>query len=915
MINDIINEQWQGHSHGEVEAALKLILQQILNDLEQGVEDGSIGREQLTQALKDAIDSIASKVPNDRRVNGKQLNADVTIGTGDIKVGNTNKTLTALLDEMQEDIEHAGGGVTQQDIDDAIAALVDGAPETLDTLKELATALDNTPNAITALTNLIDTKQDTLVAGNGIAIAQDGKTVSVAEAIRTGAGKGATAVQSVSVNDVPVTPDGNGNINIEVQSGGETVVINSDGANIVDSHTNNSVLVAGSARQVKMLYDNLMEVFNKLGNYAFPNGKPTLDWVGSIDKFSLSYYALNGCSTDTPAGQVSEGQIQIKLTPNNADAAFTVVQVNGADADWEFTGDNDGSIFVNIMVNQDIIVAATAVVGFNVSLGGASSNVRLMNTAAILNETYRGKIVADDHYDLPSGINAFMNGVSVDFSASGNSYSQATGDIEIANVTGAIVIIAQASLQSHLTLTLPNDAHIICKHGEDILGTQVDVYSGMMPYIVSIEAAPNYRFVNVPSVGGSALTRTGKKSYALLIATGSTEDITVTASVEAVQTYDVELPDDAHITSQLTDADGYSLGTKVDAGDSIRIMLTPAEGYTMSVGGVTMGADTLAEGTDYTLTMNGDTATIAITQVTGDISIAATSRMVNTIFKGIRYGDTANNAATLNYLYVGKYEDMAVSQLIDINGLASVKFFAGSATASSNHAILFFDANGKTMSKVLQGTSSAKTVEVPSGAYYARVQFPKSLLTGSTDVYVTDADDTDLWRLSEYDGPIGEDTDFLSSPYNPYPARADGSYIGYAIALANRAWNGHTNQDAIGSWQYKMTMVCKPGKSGETRLGYGVSPMVTPASAPSAVNIYSTARIPEDVTQKGALYAAKANGLVDWWLQAKASRDITDVPNDVAEMCLLFVADDDYEQQTYYFKINNVKVWEFIHNN
>ena len=180
MINDIINEQWQGHSHGEVEAALKLILQQMLNDLEQGVEPGSIGREQLTQALKDAIDSIATKVSNTRRINGYQLNADVTIGTGDIKVGNTNKTLSALLDEMQEDIEHAGGsGVTQQDIDDAIAALVDGAPETLDTLKELAAALNNTPNAITALTNLVDTKQDTLVAGNGIVVAQDGKTVSV----------------------------------------------------------------------------------------------------------------------------------------------------------------------------------------------------------------------------------------------------------------------------------------------------------------------------------------------------------------------------------------------------------------------------------------------------------------------------------------------------------------------------------------------------------------------------------------------------------------------------------------------------------------------------------------------------------------------------------------------------------------
>ena len=854
-----------------------------------------------------------------------------------VSVDNENyegETLDEVLDEVAQAIEEAGqggyappeGGIPKTDL----------AQSVQDSLDKADSALQDEDLADYATKTELADKQDALVAGTGIVIGNDGKTVSVAESIRTGAAAGATAyqkpasgipasdiangvipslpqniVQSVTINGGnPVTPDNNGNVNIQVQTGGETVVINSDGANIVDSHTNNSVLVAGSARQVKMLYDNIMEIFNKLGNYAFPNGKPTLDWVGSIDKFSLSYYALNGCSSDTPAGQVYEGSLQIKLTPNNADAAFTVVQVNGKDADWEYTGDNDGSIYVNIMVNQDIIVSATAEIGFNVSLGGASSNVRLLNTAAILNETYRGKIVADENYDLPSDITAFMNGASVDFSASGNSYSQATGDIEIANVTGAIVIVAQASLQSHLTLTLPNDAHIICKHGEDILGTQVDVYSGMMPYIVSIEAATNYRFVNVPSVGGSALTRTGKKSYALLIPAGSTEDITVTASVEAVQTYDVELPDDAHITSQLTDADGYSLGTQVDAGDSIRIMLTPAEGYTMSIGNITMGTDTLVEGTDYTLTMNGSTATIAIAQVTGDITVAATSRMVNTIFKGIRYGDTANNAATLNYLYVGKYEDMAVSQLIDINGLTSVKFFAGSATASSNHSIVFFDANGKTMSKVLQESSTPKTVEVPSGAYYARVQFPKSLLTGSTDVYVTDADDTDLWRLSEYDGPIGEDTDFLSSQYNPYPARADGSYIGYAIALANRAWNGHTNQDAIGFWTYYRSMVCRPGKANETRLGYGVSPIKQLTSIPTSITLTSSARIPDEPTAQGGLFLSKTNGTCGWWLQGKSPREINSgIPNDSAEICMLFVADDDYEQQTYSLKINNSTVW------
>lgn len=45
-------------------------------------------------------------------------------------------------------------------VDEKVAALVDGAPETLDTLKELADALNNQPDAITALTNTISKKAD-----------------------------------------------------------------------------------------------------------------------------------------------------------------------------------------------------------------------------------------------------------------------------------------------------------------------------------------------------------------------------------------------------------------------------------------------------------------------------------------------------------------------------------------------------------------------------------------------------------------------------------------------------------------------------------------------------------------------------------------------------------------------------------
>lgn len=54
--------------------------------------------------------------------------------------------------------------------DEAVAALVDSAPAMLDTLNELAAALQDNPDVITDLQNVAAGKQDTLTTGNGIVI-------------------------------------------------------------------------------------------------------------------------------------------------------------------------------------------------------------------------------------------------------------------------------------------------------------------------------------------------------------------------------------------------------------------------------------------------------------------------------------------------------------------------------------------------------------------------------------------------------------------------------------------------------------------------------------------------------------------------------------------------------------------------
>ena len=61
--------------------------------------------------------------------------------------------------------------------DEAVANLVNGAPELLDTLNELAAALDDNPNVIADLQDIASNKQNALVAGTGIDIT--GNTISV----------------------------------------------------------------------------------------------------------------------------------------------------------------------------------------------------------------------------------------------------------------------------------------------------------------------------------------------------------------------------------------------------------------------------------------------------------------------------------------------------------------------------------------------------------------------------------------------------------------------------------------------------------------------------------------------------------------------------------------------------------------
>ena len=88
----------------------------------------------------------------------------------------------------------------------AIAAMVNGAPGALDTLKELATALGNDPNFATTITNLIATKLDktgTAVKATGDAAGNDiQKTYATKEELNKQGGSLATVATTGSYTDL-----------------------------------------------------------------------------------------------------------------------------------------------------------------------------------------------------------------------------------------------------------------------------------------------------------------------------------------------------------------------------------------------------------------------------------------------------------------------------------------------------------------------------------------------------------------------------------------------------------------------------------------------------------------------------------------------------------------------------------------
>jgi hypothetical protein len=153
-------------------------------------------------------------------------------------------------------VDGTPGNTITNRIATAVSNLVDSAPATLDTLNELAAALQDNPDIISDLQDIAAGKQDTLTAGSNIDITSN--TISVTglttDDVSEGSNKYATAENIIDeLNDYGVIDLGFVDIDISGAVSAAQInsssIWNSDGS-IIRSAVSNSISTAGSATSV-----------------------------------------------------------------------------------------------------------------------------------------------------------------------------------------------------------------------------------------------------------------------------------------------------------------------------------------------------------------------------------------------------------------------------------------------------------------------------------------------------------------------------------------------------------------------------------------------------------------------------------------------------------------------------------------
>ena len=315
---------------------------------------GGIPYSDLSQDVRDTLNEVADKVT---QVPGKGLSTnDYTTEEKTKLAGLSNYNdaeLRQQITRLQTALDNLMNGESVTDAIDTFTEIVDFLNEIDTDDQTLFNQLKSLNEAITALRNTLSTKanssdvantyatkrdltsglsgkQDTLTPGTGISLAQNG-TISV-DADNTPtpdspkpvtSGGVSTALQAL-LSNIHIGQNGNWWVGPETDPNNDTGIKaqGPKGNSVVDGdtfHVINNLIDGGegdalSAEMGKTLMVAIQQILGALGNYAFPGGKPTIDWGGSSSVTYSVTYPSDSKVTHTGAGDTVELGSSLEVT-------------------------------------------------------------------------------------------------------------------------------------------------------------------------------------------------------------------------------------------------------------------------------------------------------------------------------------------------------------------------------------------------------------------------------------------------------------------------------------------------------------------------------------------------------------------------------------------------------------------------
>ena len=197
-INDIINESWQGHSHGEVEQALKDKIQELTERLDNLSPDDTIGYNQLSSEVKQLLTRAQNALLTTDIAGWAKAANKPSYNANEIGGVEGFANLLAKLQAMDTAIAAAGGGLTEDDID--VSTQEDGVVVMTFGTETYTINLNHTHPQYVVIAEL----DDYILAGTNVTITKNAQTGALT-INASGGGGGGGGISGITMNGNAVT--------------------------------------------------------------------------------------------------------------------------------------------------------------------------------------------------------------------------------------------------------------------------------------------------------------------------------------------------------------------------------------------------------------------------------------------------------------------------------------------------------------------------------------------------------------------------------------------------------------------------------------------------------------------------------------------------------------------------------------